>query len=87
MGSGGSLNYAVANSVLTFGGGQLRSLATFNNDAVEGRVSFGAAPAQQESYRTAIASYEALVADQIQKKEELRKQAEEDGKNYEALKK
>ena len=45
----------------------------------------GAAPSQQESYRLAIASYEALVADQVQKKEELRKQAEEDGKNYEAL--
>ena len=37
----------------------------------------GAPAAQQESYRAAIASYEALVADQAKKKEELRLQAEE----------
>jgi hypothetical protein len=45
----------------------------------------GAPPAQQESYRGAIASYEALVADQAKKKEELRLQAEQDQKNYDAL--
>ena len=41
--------------------------------------------AQQESYRAAIAKYEALVADQAKKKEELRQQAEQDQKTYDAL--
>ena len=45
----------------------------------------GAPAAQQESYRAAIASYEALVADQATKKEELRQQAEQDQKTYDAL--
>jgi len=45
----------------------------------------GAALAQQESYRAAIASYEALVAEQARKKEELRLQAEQDQKTYDAL--
>ena len=45
----------------------------------------GASPAQQEGYRVAIASYEALVADQAKKKEELRLQAEQDQKTYDAL--
>jgi uncharacterized protein DUF4337 len=45
----------------------------------------GAAAAQQDSYRAAIASYEALVADQAKKKDELRQQAEQDQKNYDAL--
>src|SRR4029077_19083539 len=45
-----------------------------------------AAPAaQQESYRAAIASYRALAADQAKKKEELRLQAEQDQKTYDAL--
>ena len=44
----------------------------------------GASAAQQDGYRAAIASYEALVADQA-KKEELRLQAEADQKNYDAL--
>jgi hypothetical protein len=44
-----------------------------------------APPAQQESYRTAIASYEALVVDQAKKKEELRQQAEQDQKTYDTL--
>src|SRR3954463_7369772 len=35
----------------------------------------GAPAAQQEGYRTAIAKYDALVADQTTKKEELRQQA------------
>src|SRR5439155_13451708 len=45
----------------------------------------GAPAAQQEGYRAAIASYEALVADQAKKKEELRQQAEADQKTYDAL--
>jgi hypothetical protein len=45
----------------------------------------GAPAAQQEAYRQAIASYEALAADQAKKKEDLRKQAEDDQKNYDAL--
>ena len=45
----------------------------------------GALPAQQEAYRTAIASYEALALDQATKKEELRKQAEQDQQTYDAL--
>jgi len=45
----------------------------------------GASPAQQDSYRAAIAKYEALVADQATKKEELRQQAEADQKTYDAL--
>jgi hypothetical protein len=45
----------------------------------------GASAAQQEAYRAAVASYEALVADQAKKKEELRLQAIEDQKTYDAL--
>jgi len=45
----------------------------------------GAPAAQQESYRAAIASYETLAADQGRKKEDLRAQAEQDQKNYDAL--
>jgi hypothetical protein len=45
----------------------------------------GAPAAQQDGYRAAIASYEALVADQAKKKEELRLQAEADQKMYDAL--
>ena len=45
----------------------------------------GASAAQQEGYRAAIASYDALAADQAKKKEELRQQAEADQKNYDAL--
>src|ERR1700704_4841237 len=45
----------------------------------------GAPAAQRDSYRAAIASYEALVADQSKKKEELRLQAEQDQKTYDAL--
>ena len=48
-------------------------------------VAAGAPVAQQEGYRSAIASYEALVADQAKKKEELRLQAEQDQKTYDAL--
>jgi hypothetical protein len=50
------------------------------------QLAAAAAPAaQQDSYRAAIAKYEALVADQTTKKEELRQQAEQDQKNYDAL--
>jgi hypothetical protein len=45
----------------------------------------GAPPAQQDGYRAAIARYGALVADQAAKKEELRQQAEQDQKAYDAL--
>jgi hypothetical protein len=45
----------------------------------------GAPPAQQEGYRTAIATYEALIVDQAKKKEELRQQADQDQRNYDAL--
>ncbi len=45
----------------------------------------GASAAQQDGYRAAIASYEALVLDQAKKKEELRLQAEQDQKTYDAL--
>jgi len=50
------------------------------------KLAAAAAPAnQQESYRGAIASYEALALDQATKKEELRQQAEQDQKTYDAL--
>jgi len=45
----------------------------------------GAPAAQQEAYRAAIASFEALAADQAKKKEELRLQAEQDQRTYDAL--
>ena len=45
----------------------------------------GAPLAQQEGYRVAIASYDALVIDQAKKKEELRLQAEQDQRTYDLL--
>jgi len=45
----------------------------------------GASGAQQEGYRAAIASYEAIVVDQTKKKEDLRLQAEQDQRTYDAL--
>jgi hypothetical protein len=45
----------------------------------------GAAAGQQTDYRQAIASYEAIVADQAKKKEELRIQADRDQQTYDAL--
>jgi len=45
----------------------------------------GAPAAQQESYRAAIGRYQALIADQAAKKEEVRQQAEQDQKTYDAL--
>ena len=54
--------------------------------ATQLKLAAAAAPlAQQDSYRVAIASYEAVVADQAKKKEELRLQAEQDQKTYDAL--
>ena len=44
-----------------------------------------APPAQQPEYAAAIASYQALSAEQAQKKDELRRQAEEDQKTYDSL--
>ena len=41
--------------------------------------------AQQAAWQEAIARYEALAADQARKKDELRRQAEQDQKNYDAL--
>ncbi|HSN31903.1 MAG TPA: DUF4337 domain-containing protein [Ideonella sp.] len=41
--------------------------------------------ALQGPWHEAIAQYEALAADQAQKKDELRRQAEQDQKNYDAL--
>jgi hypothetical protein len=50
------------------------------------RLLAGAAPAgQQAAYAAAIASAEALVADQLKKKEEVRVEAEQDQRNYDAL--
>ena len=45
----------------------------------------GAGIAQQADYQKSIATYEALASDQAKKKEEVRSQAEEDQKNYDAL--
>jgi hypothetical protein len=45
----------------------------------------GAPSGQQAGYRDAITSYERLVADQVQKREELRVQAERDQQTYDAL--
>ena len=54
--------------------------------ATQLKLAAAAAPqAQQEGYRVAIASYEALAIDQAKKKEELRVQAEQDQKTYDAL--
>jgi hypothetical protein len=44
----------------------------------------GRAPVEQAAYRDAIQNYESIAADQSKKKEELRKQAEQDQKDYDA---
>ena len=50
------------------------------------KLAAAAAPAaQRDAYRAAIAKYDALIADQAKKKDELRLQAEQDQKNYDAL--
>jgi len=49
-------------------------------------LAAASAPAsQQDKYRDAMATYEALVKDQSSKKDELRQQAEQDQKTYDAL--
>ena len=54
--------------------------------ATQLRLAAASAPGGHEAeYREAIASYERLAADQAQKKEELRAQAERDQKTYNAL--
>jgi len=53
---------------------------------VQLRLQSEAQPAaRQSAYQEAIARYETLAADQSKKKEELRRQAEQDQKNYDAL--
>jgi len=47
--------------------------------------SEGQPAARQSAYQDAITRYETLAADQAKKKEELRRQAEQDQKNYDAL--
>lgn len=50
------------------------------------RLAAAAAPAAlQDQYRATIAGYERLAAEQQQKKEALRVQAEQDQRNYDAL--
>jgi Domain of unknown function (DUF4337) len=49
------------------------------------KLAAAAAPAQQAAYAAAIADAERLVADQAQKKEGLREQAEQDQRTYDAL--
>jgi hypothetical protein len=49
------------------------------------KLAAAAAPAQQAAYAAAIAAAERLAADQAQKKEELRLQAEQDQRTYDAL--
>jgi hypothetical protein len=47
-------------------------------------AALGRAPSEQAAYREAIQEYEKLAAEQSKKKEELRKQAEQDQKDYDA---
>jgi hypothetical protein len=55
-------------------------------ELVQLKLAVVAAPAaQQAAYAAAIGSAEALVADQAQKKDELRHQAEQDQRNYDTL--
>jgi uncharacterized protein DUF4337 len=57
-----------------------------NAELVQLKLLAGTAPAaQQASYAAAIAAAEALVADQVKKKEEVRAKAEQDQKDYDAL--
>src|SRR4051812_33739743 len=44
----------------------------------------GAPASAQEGYHTAIANYERFAADQVRKKDELKAQAEQDQKDYDA---
>ncbi len=47
-------------------------------------AAVGRTPAEQAAYRETIQNYERLAAEQNKKKEELRKQAEQDQKDYDA---
>jgi len=54
--------------------------------AIQLKLAAASAPAtQQAAYQEAIVSYEKLAADQNQKKEELKKQADDDKKTYDSL--
>jgi len=54
--------------------------------ATQLRLAAAGAPSQQqEGYGAAIASYERLIADQAAKKEDVRQQAEQDQRTYDAL--
>ena len=53
--------------------------------ALQLRLQSAAQPAQRAQYDTAIAQYEKLAADQAQKKEDVRKQADADQQTYDAL--
>jgi uncharacterized protein DUF4337 len=57
-----------------------------NAELVQLKLLAGTAPAaQQAAYAAAISAAEALVADQVKKKEEVRARAEQDQKDYDAL--
>src|SRR5216110_728228 len=53
--------------------------------AAELKLAAAGSPGQKANYEAAIASYEHLVADQKEKKEALRVQAEQDQQTYDAL--
>lgn len=56
-----------------------------NSTAVQLRLAAAArSPAEQAAYREAIQNYEKVAADQARKKEELRQQALQDQKDYDA---
>jgi hypothetical protein len=67
---------------------QARNIRQEVATAAEAQLTLAAAAApaaQQESYRSAIEKYKALVADQATKKEEVRVKAEQDQKTYDLL--
>ncbi len=51
---------------------------------VQLRLSAGSSVAEQKRYQPAIETYEKIAAEQRQKKEELKAQAEQDQKDYDA---
>jgi hypothetical protein len=67
---------------------QARNIRQEIGNASLAQLKLGAAsapPGQQAAYAAAIAAAERLAADQAEKKEELRQQAEQDQRNYDAL--
>src|SRR5262249_2327230 len=54
---GGSLSCALANGLLAFSDGQLRSVQTFSNVPVQGRVAFASAPWQHFGMATDLIAY------------------------------